>query len=300
MKFFFGFLLTSILSNIVSAEGNLFQKGQNFYQQGNFVQAVEVWETALQNGDVPQFNTLLRLSSSYQALGNYNSALNVVRQAISVAQTPEQEVLSHTYLADILLALQQPDASFAELEKYLPTARTLDDQLILANVLNNMGNTLSSEKYYLAALPIYQEVVEIAERSNNVLLQIQALNNQAQIYLKQDKPKDSILILEKNLSLLAQLPDDHTKAFYLLSLGQLVVKLQTSVTSPKLNPYDIFTKVLSFADQFQNQRLVSYAKGFLGKLYEQKQEYPAALKLTREAIFIAQDLPDLLYLWEWQ
>ncbi len=301
MKIFLVLFLSSTFVNIVSANDESLQKGLDFYQQGNFTQAIEVWETALQKENTPQFDTLLRLSSAYQALGNYNSALNATQQAISISHgIPEQEVLAHSYLGDILLALQQPDNAFEELEKYLPMARTLDNKLILANLLNNMSNTLSTEQYYLEALPMYQEVVEIAERADDTLLQIQALSNQAQVYLQQNDLKNSVIVLEKNLDLLTKLPNNHAKVFNLLSLGQLVVKLQPKIVSPKLNAYNIFTEALQISNQLQDTRSISYAKGFLGQLYAQKQLYSEALKLTRSAIFLAQELPDLLYLWEWQ
>ncbi len=291
--------MVSTFTNIVNANENLLQQGNDFYQQGKFIQAIEVWETALQNAQ--QFNTLLQLSNAYQALGDYNSALNVIQQAISVADgIPEHEVLAHSYLGDILLALQQPDKAFEELEKYLSIARTLDNKLILATLLNNMSNALSAEQYYSEALPMYQEVIEIAEHSNENLLQIQALSNQAQVYIKQGQPENSVIILEKILPLLDKLPDNYAKAFNLLSLGQLVFKVQIQAVNSKLNIYDMFAEALRFATQLQDGRLTSYAKGFLGQLYEQRKLYPEALKLTREAIFFAQEMPDLLYLWEWQ
>jgi len=299
MKIFCVLLMVSTFTNIVNANENLLQQGNDFYQQGKFIQAIEVWETALQNAQ--QFNTLLQLSNAYQALGDYNSALNVIQQAISVADgIPEHEVLAHSYLGDILLALQQPDKAFEELEKYLSIARTLDNKLILATLLNNMSNALSAEQYYSEALPMYQEVIEIAEHSNENLLQIQALSNQAQVYIKQGQPENSVIILEKILPLLDKLPDNYAKAFNLLSLGQLVFKVQIQAVNSKLNIYDMFAEALRFATQLQDGRLTSYAKGFLGQLYEQRKLYPEALKLTREAIFFAQEMPDLLYLWEWQ
>ncbi len=299
MKIFLVLLIIIPFTNIVNANENLVQQGHDFYQQGKFTQAIEVWETALQNA--PQFNILLQLSNAYQALGDYNSALNTVQQAISIADgIPEQEVLAHSYLGDILLALQQPDTAFEEMEKYLSMARTLDNKLILASLLNNMSNTLSAEQYYAEALPIYQEVVEIAEHSNDNLLQIQALSNQAQVYIKQGQPENSAIILEKILPLLDKLPGDYAKAFHLLSLGQLVFKIENQAVNSKLNVYNLFTESLRLANQLQDNRLMSYAKGFLGQLYKQRQRYPEALKLTREAIFFAQKMPDLLYLWEWQ
>jgi CHAT domain-containing protein len=68
----------------------------------------------------------------------------------------------------------------------------------------------------------------------------------------------------------------------------------------QIQAYPIFTDALRLAKQYQATRLLSYAKGLLGQLYESQQRYPDALLLTREAKFFAQAFPDLLYLWEWQ
>ncbi len=61
----------------------------------------------------------------------------------------------------------------------------------------------------------------------------------------------------------------------------------------------------------QNARLLSYAYGYLGQLYETEQRYDESLQLTRQAIFFAQkdqtsfftqstQASNLLYRWQWQ
>jgi len=65
------------------------------------------------------------------------------------------------------------------------------------------------------------------------------------------------------------------------------------------------------AKKLQNARLLSYAYGYLGQLYETEQRYDESLQLTRQAIFFAQkdqtsfftqstQASDLLYRWQWQ
>src|SRR4030095_5306573 len=51
-----------------------------------------------------------------------------------------------------------------------------------------------------------------------------------------------------------------------------------------------------------DRRTTSYAKGYLGALYEDAGRYAEALELTREAIFAAQQAhaPEALYRWQWQ
>jgi CHAT domain-containing protein len=54
------------------------------------------------------------------------------------------------------------------------------------------------------------------------------------------------------------------------------------------------------ADNYDNNRLKAYARGYLGELYEHTQHYSEALQLTNEAIFLSQSYPENLYYWEWQ
>ena len=321
------------LSNGVTATNatDLLQQGKNFYQRGDFVQAISHWKIALgetQPGSSQHLNTLIRLAAAYQKLGNYTVAHDTLQQALSFAKgsgIAARQVLVHSYLSDLLLAMQQPDAAKVQLEEHLALARTLDNQMILAHFLNNLGNILSVDQDYAQALQTYQEVAEIAERVSDTPLQIQALSNQAQAHLKLNNLADSTALLEKALSLMSQLPDSYDKAFYLLGLGQFALRIQNHPQfqiAPKVfghknikrdpnsqfaanvfwaqKAYQIFTQVLQLAKQYQDKRLISYAKGFLGQLYERERRYPEAMQLTREAIFFAQEIPDILYLWKWQ
>ena len=311
------FLLSlTFFNNVVAATSpaDLLQQGQYFYQRGEFVQAITQWKTALaktQPKSRQHFNTLIRLARAYQKVSNnYTTAYATLQQALSIAKQrgiPAWEVLARSYLGDLLLVMQQPDAARTQLETHLPLARTLGDSLILANFLNNFGNVFSVDQDYASALSVYQEVIEIAIRIDNIALLIQALSNKAQAFLKLDNVVDGKTSIEKAFALVSQLPDSYDKAFSLLNLGQLALRIpnnspssinhQTSISNFL---FPIFTQVLRLAKQYQNKRLLSYANGFLGQLYERQQRYTQALQSTSKAIFFAQSIPELLYFWEWQ
>ena len=59
---------------------------------------------------------------------------------------------------------------------------------------------------------------------------------------------------------------------------------------------------MEIAGELQDTRMLSYAYGYLGQLYEQEKQYAQAIRLTRSAIFSAQQgyHPELSYLWQWQ
>jgi len=93
----------------------------------------------------------------------------------------------------------------------------------------------------------------------------------------------------------------YAKAFGLISLGELAQRLFTikpdrffpenlekiSATLQNL-AYQSLNKALNIAKAIDNPRLISYAYGFLGHLYETRQRYSDALPLTRRAIFYAK------------
>jgi tetratricopeptide (TPR) repeat protein len=56
------------------------------------------------------------------------------------------------------------------------------------------------------------------------------------------------------------------------------------------------------AESLGDRRTASYARGYLGTLYEDERRHDEALVLTREAIFAAQQAsaPESLYRWQWQ
>ena len=281
--------------------------GEDFFQRGAFAQAIEYWEAALNetgHRNQQRIEILIRLATAYQAIGNYATAHAVLQQAQDSANsdgTQTQQVLVQSHLGDVLLAIQRPDEARKILETSLSLARRNNEEpLVLAHLLNNLGNALYVLQEYAEALSAYVEVTELAKHGDDKLLQAQALNNQVRVQLKLGDPYASASALKVALSHLQTSVNSYDKGSHLLSLGQLALRIQKRLPQIHLTAYHIFHEVLQVAERQQDKRLMSYAKGFLGELYERAQRYPEAQQLTRQAIFFAQDYPDILYLWEWQ
>ncbi|EDN69085.1 TPR repeat containing protein [Beggiatoa sp. PS] len=187
-----------------------------------------------------------------------------------------------------------------------------------------------TEQAYSKAIIAYQKAVQLAQRQGDKLLQIQALSNQIQAHIKanekiavfqarlsiqfeppalislkekvQNNLQQSDAVLGKAITLVHELPNSYNKAFQLLSLGHLALHLQQCCQQDQqaLQAYQLFNQVLQLAKQQQDNYLMAYADGFLGELYESQQRYQEALQLTRQAIFFAQEDPELLSRWELQ
>jgi CHAT domain-containing protein len=305
-KWFVILLSCSLIGVATSAVANELLQGENFFQQGAFAKAIERWEAVLKETDPNSdsyLEILLRLTNAYQAVGNYTMARATIEQAQHHAEnggTLKQQIWLQSLMGDVLLAMQQPDAAKTLLQNNVERARTLNDPVILAHLLNNFGNALYVLQEYFEAQETYQEVSQLAQHSGDKTLYIQALNNQVSTHLKQDHLQSALTTFNMAVAKIQKWPNHYDKGFQLLSLGQIALRLQKYQPEIQLTAYQLFTQALQVAEQHGDSRLKAYAKGLLGQIYEQRQRYQEALQLTRQAIFFAQDFPDILYLWEWQ
>jgi len=300
------------------------QQGEAFFQQGNYSQAIAYWEKALKEEkfySAPYIDLIIRLATAYQAVGHHNMAhayLQQIKLTVEDDGSMEQQVLFHSILGDVLLAMQDVVGAKEQLESYLSHAQQLNNPLLLAHLLNNLGNVYSIEEDYAAALEKYQQAAKFAQQNSaSSSLYLLALNNQIQVFLKQGDITSSVVALEAALAKQNSFPTSYQQAFDLLSLGELALRIQAhpqfsaspaSISLVKTT-YELLTQVQQASETLNNgvqpitpasRRLKSYSYGLLAQLYEQQQREQAALQLTRKAIFYAQDFPEIRYLWEWQ
>ena len=196
--------------------------------------------------------------------------------------------------------------------------------LIRATVFNNLGNVLTVEAYYTKAVKAYARCVELAKSAGDAILGGRAFINMAHAHLKQGQGLAAVEALSGAQQQFESLDLSYAKAFGLISLGELAQRLFTikpdrffpenlekiSATLQNL-AYQSLNKALNIAKAIDNPRLISYAYGFLGHLYETRQRYSDALPLTRRAIFYAKldtdsffteqnQASEILYRWQWQ
>jgi len=170
----------------------------------------------------------------------------------------------------------------------------------------------------------YARCVELAKSAGDAILGGRAFINMAHAHLKQGQGLAAVEALSGAQQQFESLDLSYAKAFGLISLGELAQRLFTikpdrffpenlekiSATLQNL-AYQSLNKALNIAKAIDNPRLISYAYGFLGHLYETRQRYSDALPLTRRAIFYAKldtdsffteqnQASEILYRWQWQ
>jgi len=246
----------------------------------------------------------LQLANTYQNLGLSQQALALL---LATEKIPKSDLLNsklYSSLSDIYLAIHQDNKARNYINKSLQLLPRNTPSLTHAAILNNLGNILIIEAYYTKAVKAYSKALNLAKKSNALSGRIAI--NMAQAYFENKQLNKAIYTLSIAEQYFALLPDEYSKIFGLIGVGKLAIQLEDEKIA-----YKTLNNALQLAKLTKYNRLISYAYGFLGNLYEKQQRYTEALQLTRKAIFFAKldsgsffsqqnQASEILYRWQWQ
>jgi len=303
-------------------------QAQADYQRGHFEPAIRLLQAALDvdNLKTPQrIEIMIQLASAYQALGLSQQALATLSQADPLANPLQTKPLAHRSVlilvklflvkSDVSLATRQDVQARFYADKSLALLPPNAPILIRAAVLNNLGNVLTVEAYYAIAVKKYARCVELAQSVGDAILSGRALINMAYASFKDSQWNAAVNALSAARQQFESVDLSYAKAFGLISVGELAQRIQRQSQVPnhhlRMTAYHALNSALKIGKALENNRLISYAYGFLGQLYETAQRYTEALYLTRQAIFYAKldttsfftqqdQASEILYRWQWQ
>ena len=289
-------------------------QGLRSFQRGAFEQAIidlkeSVRSYEKEGGFNKQSEALTLLSQAYQSIGQYEEALKSLKTAQVLAEKSGDRLRMASVqgnLGNLYIVTGPVDKAYQCLNEALAMARELRDSSLSATVLNNLGNLLTIQKKYTEAIDAYNESMMLAKKSNNHSLAARALTNAAMTSIQKGQYDESKVLLDKALDQIQNLDNSHEKAYGLINIGLTYHNLRPHLSDDndllsRLS-YQAFNEAITVAETIGDLRAKSYACGYLGKLSEDEQRYQEALKLTRRAIFAAQQVnaPESLYLWQWQ
>ncbi|MDM8567510.1 CHAT domain-containing protein [Candidatus Halobeggiatoa sp. HSG11] len=249
-----------------------------------------------------QVEIILRLANAYQNLGLSQQAIKILLKAEKIDKSTLLDSKVYSLLSDLYLTVHQDVKARHYIDKSLQSLPKNAPAIIQATVLNNLGNILTIEAYYAKAIRTYAKALKLATGSAELSGRI--ANNISYAYIQNNQQNEAVnmlLIAEQHFNSLA---DNYSKAFGLIGVGKLAIQLEANKIA-----YQVLNDALKFSKQYN--RLISYAYGFLGHLYEKQQRYTEALQLTRKAIFFAKldggsffseqnQASEILYRWQWQ
>lgn len=305
--------LCTCLSVLGAEEATPFDKGQSAFHRGEFGQAVVHWQKALEQSRKKQdlhgeVSTSISLASAYQSLGQQRNAVRVLEEARLKAERGgnRQDVTwVKAKLGAALSLTQETERAAALLQEAVVSAKTDPDSKMTGDILNDLGNLLTSQAHYQDALKAYEESIEFAARTGNRDLAALARCNAAGAAAHAGDFSKSETLNRQALQQIEALAPSHAQAFLLLTVGQTARLIQAGepqkAQAQMLLAQQIFDKALKLALELKDSPIQTYALGYLGELYEQDRQLEPAYDYARRAAFVAQQaqMPEALYRWDW-
>ncbi len=277
---------------------------------GQTTQALETWQQAAaiytQVGDqTGKIGSLINQARAQQVLGFYLQArktLATVEQILIQSELdPQVRAIGLYNLGEVLRAIGDLDMAQQSLMQSLELTRqqqlTEEDAILLS-----LGNTALAQQQPDTALKYYQQVVDQAQPG---LIKTQAQLNLLNLAINQQQWPTAQLLQAQIRPQIASLPLSRNAIYaqihYIQSLGHLHRHRGTNALS-WAEIARLAADTVQAARQLQDIRAEAYALGNLAAIYEQAQQWPEAIALTRRALTLAQQVnaSEITYQWQWQ
>jgi len=312
-----GLLLVKASGTVAAVEpspDSLMQQGLHAYQKGSFEQALAAWKQAAQlyeqrGNEKDRSVALVQAAQASESLGQINHALQQLEVALALARQIQDRAWTATVLENLgraYLAARQPDAAMQHLAQALEMAGQDDNRRLMAAIHNDLGLAEISRKRYSDALDSFTAGANGALAAHDKPLAVRTQINAARTTLLLNQPESARNWLDRALDGLTTLAPSHEKATSLIHVGLGYQQLRSAMPSVQaplvLRAAGAFVEAATVAHTIGDTRTLSYADGYLGRLYETEHRYDEAMHLTRRAVFSAQaaDAPGSLYRWQWQ
>lgn len=281
--------------------------GQAAFQRGDFEGAATSWQVAVRlyaDTKQPQAHSLAltNLARAYTALGHYDQAVQSLRAALRLAEEGSEPMQQARILGELgNLAMATGNVVEAErlVRDALTLARALGQAALTATLLHTRGNLLMAQQQPYEALEVYRDSAALAQQEG---MRARALAHAARAATYTAQPHTATTLLDDALTHLRQAEFSHDTDYDLLFIGRVYHRLTATNPTLALRAATVFQDAAALAQTLQDPRALSYAWGYLGRLYEEERRYPEALELTRRAVLAAQQVqaPESLALWHWQ
>lgn len=267
------------------------QLGRKYRDISNYAKAITLHKEALQAAmDAKNLEfrvySLNMLGVVYRQSDAIKIALDYNQEALELAESEENPShgikrsinVSLNSIGNLYLTLKQYDVAIAQFKKSMALEKELGNKLGLAINYQNIGECLEYKGELEEALQYYRTSLDYNNEIDSDKGRVICKNSIAQIYIKQNKLKQALEILEPNLLAAETLRDMTIIAAININLGWALMELKQYTESEK--------HLLTGLEMSKNHHLPSYianAYSYLSKLYTYKGEYKNALEYYQMA-----------------
>ena len=290
------------------------ETGKKYFNDGQFEEALSAWNVALEDyrradDKGGQARVLQNKAEAYMSMGHAYQAISSLQSALKLAKAAGDEQLAAQVagsLGTAYLLSNRTEEAKTLLEKAAAEERAAGRLASAAVAGNNLGNLLASAGDYEAAIPVYQQAMSDAKTSGDSGLAVKGSVNIARALVESRRETEALAELKRATGQAKALPPSHEKAFVLISIGRLYLRLADipGAETHELErlAYETLSKAATVAESIGDIRAMSYAYGYVGELYEQEERTEDAMGYTVKALrkLAGTQAPEIRYRWEWQ
>ncbi|MDB9528837.1 CHAT domain-containing protein [Oscillatoria sp. CS-180] len=291
-----------VLAQVLSTEGQLFMaQGDATRALASFAQAIKIYEAL--DDETGLLRAQLNQAQIFRVQGRIPETLRSL-DAVSAQldELPGESSLKATGYRQLGIALQRSgDISGADtvLRKSLEAAEQRGDAADISAAWLSLGNLAPPT----VALDYYRQAAQVAPTTlSRIQAQVNALHLLVDLgFLSEARP-----LLSEILVQLPDLPPSRSSLFVRINVVSQALKPEAFEASPPLLSTEeiarLLTTTLDEAQAIGDARAETYSLGYLGRLYENNQQWDEAIELTRRASLVSQsiDANVATYQWQWQ
>ncbi len=313
----------STANNSLEAADAFNNQGRQQLEMGNAQAALNSWKQAefayQKNNNVEGvIGSQLNQAQALQALGQYRQAKKLLEEInlfIEKNSDSELKVIALRSYGDVLRLTGELKKSEEVLNKSLILAE-LQYPKNITEIKLSLGNTALAQAKRAKA--VNDRKTEQTETQKALEFYQIAANDNASITTKLQAQLNLLSLLVENNEYLkaenlwstvrddiAKFPVNRFAIEAKINLADSLIEIKRKYLQSSLkwqDIYQILADAMQQAKSLQDLRSQSYALGKLGSLYEAAKQYSDAMKVTKEALSLAQAKQawDIAYQWQWQ
>ena len=288
----------NLLAQTLIIQGRLlFSTGQTNAALSIWRQAEKVFEKA--GNKHGSLKARVHQAQSLQILGYYYNAVKLLKEVNAAFDSqPDsiEKLAGLRSLGDALQLVGDLKQSRIILERSLQIARGLNNNNEIGKSLFSLGNHALKERKSHQAIEYYKQTVDISESPQ---IKVEALLNHVSLLIQAKKDTETTSLISVIEPLLQQLPPSRTAIYARINFAERLMQIERDIQ----RPYAVLATAIQIARDINDNHAYAYALSEIGELYEKTRQYPEALKLTQQALVIAQaeNVDDVItYQLQWQ
>ncbi|NMF57678.1 CHAT domain-containing protein [Pseudanabaena yagii] len=272
-----------------------YEQGNQLYNQGQYREAIESWQKALNLYRVQQNrnyegDALNNIGNAYKGLGQIQKAAEFYQQALAIKQQIGErkgEARAVISLGNVYNDLGQYQKAIDMFQQALVLKKQANDRVGEGDSLIGLGNAYKNLGKYQQAINFYQQAFEIYKQANNRYGLGLALNNLGTVYTSLSQYQKAIEFYQQALDIRKELNDRYGVALALNNLGTSYNNLGQY---PKA--IELYQQALDIYKQIGDRYGIALALNNLGAGYGNISQYQKAIDFYQQALEIKKQIGD--------